>query len=147
MNKAFVRESESTEVRCPRCTAIGEEALRSAVESLTTPETRRPLAATAYFCPTPVCEVAYFDAFEAIVPAAALVRSVYPKDPDAPVCSCFGLTYGDIQDEAAASVPTQIRELYRRSKTDEARCFELAPTGRCCLPEVQKIYFKLRGRS
>jgi len=145
VNKAFVRESESTEVRCPRCGAIGEEALRSAVESLTTPETRRSLAATAFFCPTPICDVAYFDALEAIVPVAAIVRPVYPKDPDAPLCPCFGLTYDDVMEEASHSVPARIRELNRRAKTDDARCFEAAPTGRCCLPEVQRLYFKLRG--
>jgi hypothetical protein len=147
LNKAFVRESDSTEVRCPRCGAIGEEALRSALEALTTAETRRSLAASVLFCPTPVCEVAYFDAFEAFVTVDSLVRPVYPKDPDAPICPCFGLTSDDIQEEAAGSVPVRIRELYRRSKTDEARCYELSPTGRCCLPEVQRLYFKLRGRS
>lgn len=145
MNKAFVRESDSTEVRCPRCGAIGEEALRAAVESLTTAESRRSLAATAFFCPTPVCEVAYFDAMEATVMVASLVRPIYPKDPDAPLCPCFGLRYEDVVEEASQSVPVKIRELNRRSKTDEARCHELSPTGHCCLPEVQRLYFKLRG--
>lgn len=119
--------------------------MRSAVESLTTPEARRSLAATAYFCPTSVCEVAYFDAFEAVMLAEELLRPVYPKDPDAPLCPCFGLTYADLQEEAAAATPERIRRLYRRSKTDEARCHELTPTGRCCLPEVQRVYFRLRG--
>jgi hypothetical protein len=145
LNKAFVREPDSTDVRCPQCQAIGELALRSALESLVPVEARRALAATAYFCPTPVCEVAYFDAFEATVPIDALSRPVYPKDPDAPVCPCFGLTLSDIEAEAAASTPVRIRELNRASKTDAARCFELSPTGRCCLPEVQKLYFRFRG--
>jgi hypothetical protein len=145
VNKAFVRESDSTEVRCPRCTAIGEEALRSAVEHLTTPEARRVLGATAYFCPTPTCEVAYFDAFEATVPVDQLTEPVHPKSPDAPLCPCFGLTRDDVATDAESAVPQRIRELYRRSKTDEAKCHELSPTGRCCLPEVQRLYFRLKG--
>ena len=92
MNKAFVREPDNTDVLCPRCGAAGTAALRVAFESHVAPEIRRPLAASVYFCSTPTCPVAYFDAFEAVVPAAALLRAVYPKDPSAPLCSCFGLT-------------------------------------------------------
>ncbi len=145
MNKAFVRESDSTEIRCPRCGAIGDEALRSAVESLVPAEARRSLSAAACFCPTPVCEVAYFDAFEAVVLTDQLQRPVYPKDPAAPMCPCFGLTTEDVEADIAEGVPSRIRALYQRSKTDEARCFERSPTGHCCLPEVQKLYFRRRG--
>jgi len=145
MNKAFVREPDTTEVLCPRCGAAGVSALRAAFETHVPPQARRPLAASTYFCPTPTCQVAYFDAFEAVVGTDALVHPVYPKDPAAPLCSCFGLTLDDIEADVAAGTPHRIRELLAQSKTPAARCEELSPSGRSCIPDVQRCYFKLRG--
>jgi hypothetical protein len=145
MNKAFIREPDATDVLCPCCGAAGVAALRAAFETHVPPDLRRPLAASAYFCPTPSCPIAYFDAFEATVPADALVRPIFPKDPAAPLCSCFGLTAEDIAADVAEGTPRRIRDLLAKSKTPAARCDELSPTGRCCLPEVQRYYFKLRG--
>jgi hypothetical protein len=145
MNKAFVREPETTEVLCPRCGAAGIDSLRAAFETHVPADSRRPLAASTYFCPTPTCPVAYFDAFEAFVPVDALTTAVYPKDPAAPLCPCFGLTMDDVEADVANGTPTRIRALLAKSKTTEARCDELSPTGRSCIPDVQKCYFKLRG--
>jgi hypothetical protein len=145
MNKAFVREPDSTDVFCPRCGAIGTSALWSAVETHVPAESRRDLAAAAYFCPTPGCEVAYFDAFEATVATTNLAAPVFPKDPTAPLCACFGLTTADVEADVEEGVPRRIRELLAKSKSPAARCELASPTGRCCIPEVQKAYFKLRG--
>lgn len=145
MNKAFVREPDSSEVFCPRCGSSGEEVQRITIESHVPAEALRPLAATAYFCPLVTCEVAYFDAFESTVPVAALNRAVYPKDPAAALCPCFGLTRDDVEADIAEGVPRRIRELLAKSKTPAAHCETASPTGRCCLPEVQRYYFKLRG--
>jgi hypothetical protein len=145
MNKAFLREPDATDVFCPRCGAAGVDVPRVTIESQATPDARRPLAATAYFCPTPTCSVAYFDAFEAQVPADALLRPVYPKDPEAPLCPCFGLSRDDVEADVAEGAPRRIRELLAKSKTPDARCETASPTGRCCLPEVQRYYFKVRG--
>jgi hypothetical protein len=145
MNKAFVRESDSTEVLCPRCGAAGAEVPRVTVETLVPTDLRLGLSATAFFCATPSCPVAYFDAFEATVPADALVRPVPPKNPAAPLCGCFGLTLADVEADVEEGVPTRIRELLAKSKSPAAHCETASPTGRCCLPEVQRAYFKLRG--
>jgi hypothetical protein len=145
MNKAFVREPDVTEVLCPKCGAIGESALRVAFESHVPPESRRPLAASVYFCPTASCPVAYFDAFEATVPVEELRRPVYPKSSTAPLCSCFPFTLDDVKEDVAEGTPTRIRALLAKSKTEAARCDELSPTGRCCIPDVQRCYFKMKG--
>jgi hypothetical protein len=145
MNKAFVREPDSTEVLCPQCGGAGEEVPRATIEAHAPPESLRGLAATACFCPTPRCPVAYFDAMEAVVLAEQLVAPVYPKDPSAPVCPCFGLSQEDVEADAADNVPRRIRELLAKSKSPAARCTTASPTGRCCLPEVQKLYFRLKG--
>jgi hypothetical protein len=107
-------------------------------------EALRELAVTAYFCPTPRCPVAYFDAFEAAVLVEQLVRPVYPKDVAAPLCPCFGLTREDVAADAADTAPRRIRELLAKSKTSAAHCQTASPTGRNCLPEVQRMYFRLR---
>ena len=145
MNKAFVREPDTTDVLCPRCGAAGTNVTRMTFEAHAPPEKRRPLAASVYFCPTPTCPVAYFDAFEAVIPADALARPVFPKDPTAPLCPCFGLTLDDVEADVADSTPHRIRALLAKSKTDAARCEVLSPTGRSCIPDVQRCYFKLRG--
>ncbi|HEX5104750.1 MAG TPA: hypothetical protein VFV87_13105 [Pirellulaceae bacterium] len=145
MNKAFVRESDSTDVLCPRCGAIGIEVPRVTVEAHVSAEDRRGLASAAFFCPTPSCDVAYFDAMEATVAASALLNPVSPKVPAAPLCGCFGLTLADVEADVDEGTPRRIRELLAKSKSPQARCETASPTGRCCLPEVQRAYFKLRG--
>jgi hypothetical protein len=62
MNKAFVREPDTTDVLCPRCGAAGVPVVRAAFETHVPPDARRALAASTYFCSTPTCQVAYFDA-------------------------------------------------------------------------------------
>ena len=144
MNKAFVRESDATDVLCPRCGGEGVSVARVTVESHVPPEALRHLAATAYFCPTPKCTVAYFDAFEAMVGAESLARPVFPKDSQAPLCPCFGLTREDVEADVAEGTPRRIRELLAKSKSPAAHCERSSPTGRCCLPEVQRYYFRVR---
>ena len=145
MNKAFVREPDTTDVLCPRCGAAGVSTLRAAFETNVPLEARRSLAASTYFCSTPSCPVAYFDAFEATVPIDALNHPVYPKDPRAALCACFGLTMDDVEADIAEGTPIRIRGLLAKSKSSEAHCEELSPTGRSCIADVQRCYFKLRG--
>jgi CopZ-like zinc binding protein len=145
MNKAFLREPDTTEVLCPRCQAAGESVPWGTVQHHVPAEKQSGLSASSYFCPTPTCPVAYFDAFESQVLAADLIRPVYPKDPQAPLCPCFGLTTEGVQCDVDEGTPRRIRELLAKSKSADARCSEMSPTGRSCLPLVQKLYFKLRG--
>ena len=110
MNKAFVREPDATDVLCPRCGAAGVSALRAAFETHVPAEARRAMAASTYFCPTPTCPIAYFDAFEAVIETQSLARPVYPKDAAAPLCACFGLTMEDVEADVTEGTPRRIRE-------------------------------------
>jgi hypothetical protein len=145
MNKAFIREPDATDVLCPKCGAAGTNVPWVTIESHVPAQTRRQLAATAFFCATPTCPVAYFDALEAFVLADQLLRPVFPKDPAAPLCPCFGLTREDVEADAAEAAPRRIRELLAKSKSSAAQCETASPTGRNCLPEVQRYYFRLKG--
>jgi hypothetical protein len=145
MNKAFVREPDDAEPLCPRCGGVGEVVATATLDVHVPAEVRTKLGASAYFCPTPSCAVAYFDAFEQAVAVDQLRQPLYPKDPAAPLCPCFGLTTEDVEHDLDDGVPRRIRELLAQSKTSAAHCLTASATGRCCIPEVQKYYFRRRA--
>ncbi|QDU30002.1 hypothetical protein ETAA8_51200 [Anatilimnocola aggregata] len=147
MNKAFTREPDADDVLCPKCGASGDAVPEAAVSSYVSAELRKKLSDTVYFCSTTSCPVAYFDAMEGAIEAAALNQPIYPKDPAAPICGCFGFKLEDIEDDAAEAVPRRIRELLAKSKSPAAHCSSAAPNGRCCLPEVQRLYFRLKSQA
>ena len=146
MNKAFVREPEQTADYCPRCgsqgTAVGAEALKSYL----TDEQRRGLAEPVNFCPSPKCGAAYFDGLERVVMAADLARPVYPKDPAAPICACFGLTRQDIEKDIEEGVAIRTKAVLEKAKSSQARCAQMAANGQPCIAYVQKYYMECRNR-
>lgn len=147
MNKAFVREPEDTGKHyCPRCGALGEQVGLSTLESFVRADSLGTIAATAYFCPTSNCSVAYFDLFDRIVTTDALARAAYPKDRDAPVCGCFGLSEEDIEADLAEGAPTRVRAHLAKAKSSETRCETGAANGRSCLAAVQKYYISRLNR-
>lgn len=145
MNKAFVRDPDETDIRCPLCEAAGESVPESALAAYLPAEVRQRLGSAVYFCPTPTCEAVYFDVVEDYVKIGELLQPCYPKDPDAPLCACFGLTRDDIDLDLAEGTPRRVREVVAKAQSDAARCPEKAASGRSCVAEVQKYY--LRGRN
>jgi hypothetical protein len=100
------------------------------------------LSGTARFCPSPKCPVAYFDSFEHSVLAADLARPVYPKDPDAPMCACFGVTRAEVELDVSEGVVTRTRAAVEQAKSPLARCSEMAANGRPCIAYLQKYYMQ-----
>lgn len=147
MNKAFVRESDDTEIRCPLCGTAGERVPEPALQTYLAPEVRQRLGNSVYFCETPTCKAVYFDAVEDFISVDEVLKPVYPKDPDAPMCACFGLTRDDIEQDLAEGFPRRVREIVAKAKTDEARCSEKAASGRSCVAEVQKYYLRRWSKS
>lgn len=145
MNKAFVREPDVTAEYCPRCGSAGDSVGEITLAAHLTVEQRRNLAEPASFCPIPRCEVAYFDNFERFVLASDLARPVYPKNPTAPICACFGLTCDDVDQDVAEGGVVRVREAIEKAKLPEARCAELAANGRSCVALVQRYYMQRRG--
>ena len=70
--------------------------------------------------------MAYFDGFERIVLAADLSQPVYPKDPSAPLCACFGLTRAEIEQDVREGVVTRTRAILEKARSADARCAEMA---------------------
>src|SRR5690348_17317473 len=129
MNKAFIKEPEDTgEAHCPRCGSLGVAVGDATLSAQLSADDRRNLPETAWFCPFARCEVAYFDQFERTVGADRLSRPIYPKDPEAPICACFGFTCDEIEADVSEGVATRVRELLAKSKSPEARCAVMSPS-------------------
>ena len=146
MNKAFVREPDDTGQRhCPRCQSLSVAVQHETFALHLNDANAGGLADVAYFCPFPNCEVAYFDDYERIALVSELAHPVYPKDLDAPICPCFGLTRDDIEDEARSGSVEKVREVVLKAKSPEAHCRTASPTGQSCVAEVQRYFMKVRS--
>ncbi|HQU43691.1 MAG: hypothetical protein B7Z73_03165 [Planctomycetia bacterium 21-64-5] len=146
MNKAFVREPEDTgAAHCPRCGSLGIAVGGETLTAQLTPDDRRSLPESAYYCPFPRCEVGYFDQFDRWVPSDSLLHPAWPKDPTAPICPCFGFTCEEIEADVREQSTRRVKELLARTKSAEARCTTLSPSGQCCMGEVQRYFMRLRG--
>jgi hypothetical protein len=143
MNKAFITEPVDTgERHCPRCGSLGVSVQGETLREHLVPEAHRNLSESAFFCPFARCDVAYFDMFERVALVESLRRPVWPKDVEAPLCGCFGLTRDDVEADIREGVPTRVRALLARSKSPEARCAAMSADGRCCMPHVQRYYMQ-----
>ena len=142
MNKAFVREPDSTADYCPRCGSKGEPVGAETLRAFLTDEQRQGIAESANFCPSPKCEVVYFDSFERTVLAAHIERPVYPKDPTAPICACFGLTREDVELDVREGVTLRVKAVIEKAKSSAARCRQMAANGQSCIAYVQKCYMQ-----
>lgn len=146
MNKAFLREPDDSGQRfCPRCGSLGTAVTAETWRAQVALPERVQLAEPAYFCPFPRCEAVYFDEFERVVTTGELAGPVYPKDPDAPLCGCFGLTCDDVDQDVREGAATRVKALLARSKSPEAHCRVRAANGRCCEPEVLRYFTKRRS--
>ena len=144
MNKAFVKESEDPGDRCPGCGAIGTSVYQATIRAhLPAAECQR-LADPAFFCAYPTCEIVYFDQFQRSVTVDKLNAPLYPKDPDAPICPCFGLTGDDIEADVAEGGVTRVRAHLARTKTDETNCATKTADGHSCVAAVQRYYMRAR---
>jgi hypothetical protein len=143
MNKAFVREPElDGKAYCPQCGTLGIEVGRATLDHHIALDHRTKLADDAWFCDFAKCQVAYFDMFDRIVITNELISPVYPKDSNAPLCPCFGFTMEDVDAAIDKRSPIAIRQLLEKSKTKDANCRILAPSGQCCMQEVQRLYIR-----
>ena len=140
MNKAFTREPDpDIRMLCPRCGSAGSSVTKSTLDGHIHEQSRSKLGDSASFCSFARCEVVYFDQFDRTVVVNELRSPVYPKDPAAPVCACFGFSLEEVEADVEQGMPVRIRELLAKSKSSDARCQTLAADGQCCMKEVQRL--------
>ena len=152
MNKAFVREQDSTEGRCPKCGSPGTVVFQETLQAHLPSEALENLTDSAFFCAQPRCSVVYFDLFDRVIEESAVKTPVYPKNPEAPLCACFGLTCEDVEQDIREGVVTRTRACVERARVQqtgalEARCAIASPSGQSCVAEVQRYYMKRRSES
>ena len=135
-----MKEADAADPRCPGCAGPGEEVGRPTLEAQVDVDTLRRLSGPAWFCPDPTCAVGYFGGWGAPVPSAALRSPAYPKNPEAPLCACFGMSAAEVEAEARAGRKERVRALLERARGPEARCAEKRPDGRCCAPIVSRLF-------
>lgn len=145
MNKAFVREPEDTgAAHCPRCGSLGIAVGSETLAGQLAADDRRNLPESAHYCPFPRCEVGYFDQFDRWVAADKLQHPAFPKDPLAPICPCFGFAADEVEADVREGGTRRVKDLLARTKSPEARCTTMSPSGKCCMPEVQRYFMRLR---
>ena len=130
-------------MNCPRCGSPGLEVGAETLDARLAPAVRTKIADAGFFCSLR-CEVVYFDRFERVVLVGEIERPIWPKDVEAPLCSCFGLTRDDIEADISEQGVTRVKQLVAQAKSPEARCVTLAPSGHSCVAEVQRYFMKRR---
>jgi hypothetical protein len=147
MNKAFIKEQDATEGRCPRCGSPGTVVFQETLRAHLAAEALQNLTESAFFCAQPRCSVVYFDLFDRVVEEAAVKTRVYPKNPAAPLCACFGLAPEDVEEDIREGTVTRTRACVEKAKSPDARCAVASPSGQSCVAEVQRYYMKLRSQT
>jgi hypothetical protein len=140
MSRAFVKDPEPGEPRCPGCGGLGDPVGPPTLEDHLTAASRAPLGGSAFYCAAPSCRTAYFNAWGVSVAADQLTGSAWPKDPEAPICPCFGLKAADVLADARAGRKERVKALVERSRSPEARCLKSSPDGVCCVPRVLRLF-------
>jgi len=144
MNKAFVKEQENQGGFCPRCGSLGTPVGRETMAAQLRPGAAVDVADPAYFCGFARCDTAYFDDYDRVIPVDRLLRPIWPKDPVAPLCGCFGLTAEDVEADVREGGVARVKAAVAQSKGPDADCLHRAADGRSCAAEIQRLYFKLR---
>lgn len=145
MNKAFLREPDQADSRCPVCDAVGQSVGPQTLAAQLSDELRRRFANSAAFCRSETCPVVYFDDYGATVRREEILHAIPLKDVDAPLCGCFGLTRDDVEQDVAEGVVTRTKAVVLKAESAEARCSTHAPNGRPCLAEVQGYYLRCKN--
>jgi hypothetical protein len=140
MSRAFMKEGEAPEPRCPSCDTKGDEVGPTTLDAHVPAEFRTALGDRAYYCVNSACRTAYFNGWGTVVPADKIRTSAYPKDPNGPLCSCFGVGAEEIETEARQGKKDKIRTLKVRAEGPDARCAERSPDGQSCLPRALRLF-------
>jgi hypothetical protein len=140
MSRAFMKESEQPEPRCPECSALGEAVGLATLKGHLEAEDCSSLGDKAFYCVNSGCHVAYFTPWGVSVPFERMTRTSYPKDPEGPICPCFGMTVADVVEDARKGNRDRIRDLATRSQGPHSRCVENCPDGTTCLPRVLRLF-------
>jgi hypothetical protein len=140
MSRAFMKESEQADPRCPGCGALGEQVGVATLQAHLPADACATLGDKAFYCVNSECPTAYFNAWGVAVPRDRMTGPAYPKDPAAPLCCCFGLTASDVITDAREGRKDRVKDLVERAKGPEAKCSERCPDGQPCVTRVLQLF-------
>jgi hypothetical protein len=145
MNKAFLREPDQGDSRCPACGSAGQTVGPQTLAAQLPDEVRRRFAETAAFCRTERCPIVYFDDYDAKVEKSEIGHPIPLKDVEAPLCGCFGLTRDDIEQDVAEGGVARTKAVVLKAQSAEARCLTQSPHGKNCIADVQGYYMRCKN--
>lgn len=140
MSRAFIKESEQAEPRCPGCGALGEQVGPTTLNAHLPEDACATLGDKAYYCVNSECSTAYFNAWGVSISRDRMTGPAYPKDPAAPLCPCFGITASDVVTDAREGRKDRVKELVEKSKGPEGKCRERCPDGQPCVPRILQLF-------
>jgi len=152
MNKPAYQAADNNGV-CPRCHQPGRPVPVKTVRAMVLPEVLAVLkeAGSYSFCPTPNCEVVYFNNVTGETICQDAVRvSVFQKstDPKRLVCYCFGYTVEAVESEVRAhGVSSILEDIKAKCAKGLNDCERNNPQGTCCLGNVQQLVQAAGDRS
>lgn len=135
-----MKDPEPGDPRCPVCDGLGDPVGSATLDAHVPAELRTALGGAAFYCGAPSCRTGYFNAWGAAVPADRIVAPAWPKDPDGPICPCFGMKSAEVVSDAREGRKERIKDLVERSKGPDARCAASASDGVCCVAKVLRLF-------
>lgn len=143
VNKAFVRDPEPQDPRCPEPTGCGAAGVAVEAETLETQlaaRARGTLSDPIFYCPNPRCAVGYYDALGGVVSRDEIRHPAYPKPASAPLCRCLGITAETVIEEAKRGDREGIRRIVAQAEQGAHRCRKAMPSGRPCATEARRLF-------
>jgi hypothetical protein len=140
MSRAFVRDPDPAEPRCPACGGLGEPVGPPTLDAQVPADARAGLGNAAFYCASATCRTAYFTPWGARMDVDRLPALVHPKDPEGTICPCFGRTAAEVVADARDGRKERVKALMELSKGPQARCLERRPDGQPCLPHVLRLF-------
>jgi len=140
MSRAFMREPDAEEPRCPVCASSGEVVSSRTLDVHVPPPLRSELGSAAYYCASPGCPTIYYSPWGFQIRIGQLANVHFPKDPDGLICPCFGFRAADVVSDARDGRKDRVRDLLERARGSEARCWERCLDGRSCVPQIMRLF-------
>lgn len=135
-----MKDPEPGEPRCPGCGGLGDPVGPTTLDAHLPAAARAPLGGSAFYCAAPSCRNAYFNAWGAVASSDQVTGTAWPKDPEAPICPCFGVMSGDVLSDARDGRKDRVKALVERAKGPDARCVQRSPDGACCITRVLRLF-------
>lgn len=121
---------------CPDCgRAAVEVGITTILHHLKSPWTHELRVQKYYFCETVECDAVYFGEDGSVIGTTKIRGEIGQKrkDPDRPLCYCFGVTQSDAERD-----PNIKAFVVEQTKRGVCACDTRNPSGRCCLKDFPK---------